>query len=48
MDYELNDFQKNMLKKYPQFSQTLTGKRDKPLTEDEKKKEYERVYGDDI
>lgn len=47
-EYEPNDFQKKMMKKYPQFSQTLTAKRDKSLTEEEMKKEYERVYGDDI
>lgn len=48
MAYKPNDFQKKMLKKYPQFSQTFTDKRNKPLTEEEKKKEYERVYRDDI
>lgn len=48
MTYEPNDFQKKMMKKFPEFNKTFTTKLDKPLTEEEKQKAYEKAYGDDI
>ena len=48
MDYEPNEFQKMMIKKYPEMEKQFLGKLDKPRTKEEMKKEYERVYGDDI
>ena len=48
MAYVPNEFQKKMMEKFPEFNKTFTTKRDKSLTEEEMKKEYRRVYGDDI
>lgn len=42
--YEQNDFQKKMLKKYPQFAVKNQPKLEKPRTEEEMQKEYSRAW----
>lgn len=47
MTYEQNEFQKKMLKKYPQFAIENQPKLEKPRTEEEMKELYEKIYEND-
>ncbi len=48
MAYEQNEFQKEMLKKYPQFAIENQPKLEKPRTEEEMQEAYSKAWKDTL